>query len=85
MTVHRSDSGVRQVTWPPFSLLIGLRRRDRVLTATGDTQFAQGDRLTLLVRAEHADQITEHRHDGRQQTLTHQPNHRNVNKLMARL
>jgi CIC family chloride channel protein len=51
---------VGQVAWPPSSLLIGLRRHNGVVTATDDTQLAQGDRLTLLVPAEHADQIIEH-------------------------
>jgi len=56
---------VAQVPWPPSSLLIGIRRNGAPLTATDDTRLEQGDRLTLLVPAEHVDQITEylqHRH-----------------------
>jgi chloride channel protein, CIC family len=51
---------VGQVTWPPSSLLIGICRHDVPLTATDDTQLEQGDRLTLLVPAEHADRVTEY-------------------------
>ncbi len=51
---------IGQVAWPPSALLIGLRRHDQVTTATDDTRLAQGDRLTLLVPAEHADHVTEH-------------------------
>jgi hypothetical protein len=51
---------VAQVPWPPSSLLIGIRRNGAPFTATDDTRLEQGDRLTLLVPAEHADQVTEH-------------------------
>lgn len=51
---------VGQVTWPPSSLLIGIRRHGVPLSATDDTQLEQGDRLTLLVPAEHADRVTEY-------------------------
>lgn len=51
---------VGQVTWPPSSLLIGIRRHDAPLNATDDTQLEQGDRLTLLVPAEYADRVTEY-------------------------
>lgn len=56
---------VAQVPWPPSSLLIGIRRDGAPFTATDDTRLEQGDRLTLLIPAEHADLITEylqHRH-----------------------
>jgi chloride channel protein, CIC family len=51
---------VAQVPWPPSSLLIGIRRNGAPFTATDDTRLEQGDRLTLLVPAEHADQVTDH-------------------------
>lgn len=51
---------VAQVLWPPSSLLIGIRRNGAPFTATDGTRLEQGDRLTLLVPAEHADQVTEH-------------------------
>lgn len=51
---------VAQVPWPPSSLLIGIRRNGAPFTATDDTRLEQGDRLTLLVPAGHADQVTEH-------------------------
>jgi hypothetical protein len=51
---------VAQVPWPPSSLLIGIRRNGAPFTATDDTRLEQGDRLTLLVPAEHADHVTEH-------------------------
>ncbi|PZS37839.1 MAG: hypothetical protein DLM62_17000 [Pseudonocardiales bacterium] len=54
---------VAQVPWPPSSLLIGIRRNGAPLTPTDDTRLEQGDRLTLLVPAEHADQVTEHLQD----------------------
>lgn len=42
------------------SLLIGIRRDCAPFTASDDTRLERGDRLTLLVPAEHADQVTEH-------------------------
>jgi Trk K+ transport system NAD-binding subunit len=50
---------VREVAWPPSSQLLGLRRDGAALTAGETTRFERGDRLTLLVPAEHADRITE--------------------------
>ena len=57
---------VGQAAWPPSCLLIGLRRRDVPLSATDDTQLEQGDRLTLLVPAEHADRVTDYLHGSQQ-------------------
>ncbi|MGB7795745.1 MAG: chloride channel protein [Pseudonocardiaceae bacterium] len=51
---------VAQVPWPPSSLLIGIRRDGAPFTASDDTRLERGDRLTLLVPAEHTDQVTEH-------------------------
>lgn len=46
---------VREVTWPRSSLLLAIRRQGRPFSATGDTVLEKGDRLTLLVPAERAE------------------------------
>jgi CIC family chloride channel protein len=50
---------IGQVAWPPAALLIGILRDDVPLNATDDTQLTQGDRLTLLIPADQADQVGE--------------------------
>jgi CIC family chloride channel protein len=50
---------VAEVRWPPSTLLIALRRHGAPLPATDETTLQRGDRLTLLVPAEHADEITD--------------------------
>lgn len=40
---------MRDVAWPPASLVIAIRRRRRMLVPRGDTMLEAGDRLTVLV------------------------------------
>ncbi len=54
-----AGQAVAEIPWPPSSLLIAVRRDGQPLTATDDTRLQQGDRLTLLVPAEHADEVTD--------------------------
>lgn len=50
---------VREVHWPPSTLLIAVSRNRNSFTATGDTELKPGDRLTVLVPGEHSDQAVE--------------------------
>ncbi len=40
------------ITWPPASLLLGIRRGPDALPVNADTVLARGDRLTVLVKAD---------------------------------
>lgn len=55
---------VSEVVWPPATRLMAVRREGRSLPVTGDTSLEQGDELTVLVPAEHADDLTDRFHDG---------------------
>ncbi|HET6811069.1 MAG TPA: chloride channel protein [Acidimicrobiales bacterium] len=48
---------VGAANWPPASLLIAIRRDEEWITVSEATVLAQGDRLTLLVPAEHVDDL----------------------------
>jgi CIC family chloride channel protein len=48
---------VGRVAWPPSSLLLGLRRGAETLTVDTDTVLARGDRLTVLVKADQAEDL----------------------------
>lgn len=43
-----------EVSWPPSSMLLGIRRDAEARTVDDETVLARGDRLTLLVKAEHS-------------------------------
>lgn len=47
------------VPWPPASLVIAIRRGEKAFVPTGQTQLQQGDRLTVLVRADHAGDLAD--------------------------
>lgn len=50
---------VAEVNVPPRSLVIAIRRKGRPLSATPETRLQQGDRVSFLVPAEHADGVAE--------------------------
>ena len=50
-----SPQKVRDIHWPPSTLLVAIRRNRHEFTVSGDTEIRYGDRLTLLVPAEHPD------------------------------
>lgn len=50
---------VADVNVPPRSLVIAIRRKGAPLSATPETRLRQGDRVSFLVPAEHADRIAE--------------------------
>lgn len=50
---------VADATWPPGTVLIAIRRDDEWITVSEATVLAQGDRLTLLVPADHEHEIDE--------------------------
>jgi Trk K+ transport system NAD-binding subunit len=43
------------VNWPPASHLLALRRDGQTIAVNSRTVLATGDRLTLMVSADHAD------------------------------
>jgi CIC family chloride channel protein len=45
---------VRDVKWPPSSLVIAVRRNTEAFAPNGQTELRKGDRLTVLVPVEHA-------------------------------
>jgi chloride channel protein, CIC family len=48
---------VGEATWPPATVLVAVRRDDEWITVSESTVLAQGDRLTLLVPADHTDEL----------------------------
>ena len=50
---------VMDVPWPPASLLLAVRRDGTSFVPAGHTQLKKGDRLAILVPAEHADTIVD--------------------------
>ncbi|HKV46014.1 MAG TPA: TrkA C-terminal domain-containing protein, partial [bacterium] len=52
-------SRVADIQWPPSSLLIAVRRDGSSFVPTGQTDLRKGDRLTVLVPAEHAGALAE--------------------------
>jgi len=48
---------VGEAAWPSATVLVAIRRDDEWITVSEATVLAQGDRLTLLVPAEHADEF----------------------------
>lgn len=55
LTQDRPPVGLRprQVSWPPSSMLLGIQRDAENLPVNDETVLARGDRITLLVKAEH--------------------------------
>jgi hypothetical protein len=47
------------IRWPPTSLVIAVRRDGATFVPNGKTNLAAGDRLTVLVPAEHADDLAD--------------------------
>jgi CBS domain-containing protein len=50
---------IMDVKWPPSSLVIAVRRDGETRMPTGQTTLRKGDRLTVLVPAEHAETLTD--------------------------
>jgi len=50
---------IGQVDWPPNTRVLALRRDGRPVPVTGRTALARGDRLSVLVPAEHVDALTD--------------------------
>ena len=50
---------VRDIPWPPASLLLAIRRNGTSVVPDGDTQLQKGDRLAILVPAEDAETIVD--------------------------
>ena len=48
---------IGDVRWPPASIVIAIRRQGESVPTTEGTLLARGDRVTLLVPAEHADEV----------------------------
>jgi CIC family chloride channel protein len=47
------------VAWPAHSLVIAVRREGSTFVPQGSTRLSAGDRLTVLVPAEHADTLVD--------------------------
>ncbi|MHB8508206.1 MAG: chloride channel protein [Candidatus Dormibacteria bacterium] len=50
---------VRDINWPPASLLLAVGRGQQTAVVNGSTRLLRGDRLTVLVPAQHADHLDE--------------------------
>ncbi len=50
---------VREISWPPSSLVLAIRRDGISLMPTGDTLLRPGDRLAILVAAQHAEALVD--------------------------
>jgi Trk K+ transport system NAD-binding subunit len=50
---------VMDVQWPPSSLVIAVRRNRQTFAPNGQTELRKGDRLTVLVPAEHAETLAD--------------------------
>jgi chloride channel protein, CIC family len=50
---------VMEIGWPPSSLVIAIRRDGKSFIPTGQTELKNGDRLTILVQARHADALVD--------------------------
>jgi CIC family chloride channel protein len=50
---------IEQVEWPPSTRVVALRRCGEPVPVRGDTVVQRGDRLTVLVPAEHADGLAD--------------------------
>jgi CIC family chloride channel protein len=50
---------VVDLAWPPASLVLAIRRDSRTFEPTEQTELRRGDRLTVLVPADHADALVD--------------------------
>jgi chloride channel protein, CIC family len=50
---------VMDISWPPSSLLLAIRREGTSFVPTGQTRLQKGDRLAILVAAEQADALVD--------------------------
>ncbi len=50
---------VREVPWPPSSLLLAIKHGEEVVVPQGPTRLEKGDRLTVLVPAADADRLAD--------------------------
>jgi CIC family chloride channel protein len=50
---------VMDIRWPPSSLVIAIRRDGQSFVPTGQTELKRGDRLTVLVPAEHSEALVD--------------------------
>ena len=50
---------IKDVTWPPSTLVVAIRRGAAAFTPNGQTAIQQGDRLTVLVPARYADDLAD--------------------------
>ncbi|HWE60520.1 MAG TPA: TrkA C-terminal domain-containing protein [Chloroflexota bacterium] len=50
---------VRDVAWPPSTLVVAIRRGAEAFTPNGQTELRAGDRLTVLLPAQYADQVAD--------------------------
>jgi hypothetical protein len=50
---------VMDVQWPPSSLVIAVRRNHQTFAPNGQTELRKGDRLSVLVPAEHAEALAD--------------------------
>ena len=50
---------IREVDWPPTTRVMAIRRDDATVPVSGHTVLESGDRLSVLVPAEHADRLAD--------------------------
>jgi CIC family chloride channel protein len=53
---------IMDVQWPPSSLVIAVRHNGETFMPDGQTELRKGDRLTVLVPAEHAETLADVAH-----------------------
>lgn len=60
LTQDRPPVGQRiaDMSWPASTLILAIRRRGKPCDVDEDTVLARGDRMTLLIPAEYADEVT---------------------------
>lgn len=51
-------ASVGEIAWPRATLLLGIRRGPQAITPNTDTVLARGDRLTVLVKADQAAELS---------------------------
>jgi CIC family chloride channel protein len=50
---------VVDLAWPPHCLVLAVRREDQTFEPSEETEMCRGDRLSVLVPAEHADRLAD--------------------------
>jgi Trk K+ transport system NAD-binding subunit len=48
---------VRSIKWPPETIIVSIRRRNKVFVPHGDTVIQKGDRLTAVVEPDYEDAL----------------------------